>query len=151
MSQGASNGGGQAAGQGQFVKFSRQSAQRIAKAVIAVERGDRGQPAVTFDHPIPGASKSVRLCSWTASWQVDASQQVTFINSTGLTATATNVLLGVGPGEGAVVKDGTGWYLVSVKLTMQPGYNSGNVQLLGHDDGGVARWYDIFTCTTAAA
>jgi hypothetical protein len=65
--QGANNGAGQAAGKS-FVSFSRPAAQRIAKAVRTVEAGDRNQPGLTFDHPMPSMSFALKLGKTTASW-----------------------------------------------------------------------------------
>lgn len=36
-----------------------------------------------------------------------------------------------------------------VDFRVFPGYEHTNVQMLGHDDGGCIRWYDITTCATA--
>lgn len=67
-SQGASSGPGQGAGKS-FVQFSRGAAQRIAKTVRTVEQGDRNQPGITFDHPIPSSpGRSMRLGKTTATW-----------------------------------------------------------------------------------
>lgn len=65
--QGAHNGAGQAAGKS-FVSFSRGAAQRIAKVVRTVEAGDRSQPGVAFDHPMPSTSFALKLGKTTASW-----------------------------------------------------------------------------------
>jgi len=59
-SQGASNNAGQAVGKS-FVSFSRGAAQRIAKVVRTVEAGDRSQPAVSFDHPLPGGGVVLKV------------------------------------------------------------------------------------------
>ena len=155
-SQGASNGRSQAAGS-QFVKFTRQSAQRIAKVVRQVELGNRNQSGVRFDHPINvGVSKNVRLVSFTGTWGVGQISQVTFLKATAQTATAINAYFGVSAGEGFVAKDGTAWYLVGVKLTLQPGYDAAKIQLLGHGSAATSatatlQWYSVTTCTTSTA
>lgn len=116
-SQGANNGPGQGAGQ-QFVKFSRQSAQRIAKVVRHVEQGERGQPGITFEHPLP-AAKNVRVCSWTGTWSHEQTHVIQFTSpSTAFTATAFNSYFGwkdTGSiGSGVVVKQSGVWQLHSI-------------------------------------
>ena len=155
-SQGANNGSSQAAGS-QFVKFTRQSAQRIAKVVRQVELGNRNQSGLRFDHPINvGVSKNVRLVSFTGTWGVGQVSTITFLKATAQTATAINVYCGVSAGEGVVAKDGTAWYLVGVKLTLQPGYDAAKIQLLGHGSAATSatatlQWYSVTTCTTSTA
>lgn len=120
-SQGASNGPGQGAGQS-FVKFSRQSAQRIAKAVRTVEGGDRGQAGITFDHPQPTA-KAFRICTYTATsaWTKGTSKTVEFRyqTTTPNTAVATNLFANVGTASSgvacAIARDGTAWFLIAAE------------------------------------
>jgi hypothetical protein len=117
-SQNAGNGPKQGAGN-QFVKFSRQSAQRIAKAVRTVEGGNRDQPGITFDHPLPGAVKVFRVCTFTGAWSVGATKTVTFKYATNTpnTAAAVNLFAAVpapsGSGDCAIAKDGTAWFLIA--------------------------------------
>lgn len=96
MGQGANKGPSQAAGNNQFVKFSRASAQRIAKAVRHVEAGDRGQPPVKFEHQVIGA-KVFRICTFTGSWTKGTQHVTTFYNitSTPNTVAATNIFVDV--------------------------------------------------------
>jgi len=119
-SQNANNGTGQGAGD-QFVKFSRNSAQRIAKVVRTVEAGDRNQPGLRFDHPMPGGAsgKFFRVCTYTGSWSVGSSKTVTFKyqTSTPNTAVATNLFFpvtGTASADCAIAKDGTAWFLIDV-------------------------------------
>jgi hypothetical protein len=82
--QGANNGAGQAAGKS-FVSFSRGAAQRIAKTVRTVEQGNRNQPGLTFDHPMPSTpSVSIRFAYYTATanWTVAAYTAATTTNNT---------------------------------------------------------------------
>ena len=120
MSQGASNSGGQGAGKS-FVSFSRPAAQRIAKAVRTVEAGNRTQPGLTFDHPMPGgvAGKPFRVCTFTGSWSIGSSKTVTFKYQTATpnTASATNLFFPVTSTaqlDCAIAKDGTAWFLIDV-------------------------------------
>ena len=117
--QGASNGAGQAAGKS-FVSFSRGAAQRIAKAVRTVEGGDRNQPGLTFDHPqFVSTGKLFRICTFTGSWPIGSSKNVTFKyqSTTPNTAAATNLFFpvtGNAGGDCAIAKDGTAWFLIDV-------------------------------------
>lgn len=122
MGQGAGNNRGQAAGNGRFVKFTHGAAQRIAKAVRAVEGGDRNQPGITFDHPSPSASAKVfRIATFDGVWSIGGSKTVTFKyqSSTPNTAVATNLFATVGSTTGsrdcAIAKDGTAWFLIAAE------------------------------------
>ena len=117
MSQGASNGAGQGAGK-TFVSFSRPAAQRIAKAVRVIEAGDRNQPGLTFDHPMPGgvAGKVFRVCTFTGAWSISSSKNVTFKYQTATpnTAAVQNDLISL-PSSGTrncvIGREGTAWHL----------------------------------------
>ena len=162
-SQGANNGPSQAAGQ-QFVKFSRQSAQRIAKAVRAVEAGDRGQPGIVFDHPIPGNSPTIRVATFTGVWATGSTHVVNIGapsgTSTSNTAAAYNAFLPLkadGPvrcliGRATPTTDAK-WHLLNVNLASLGGFDSSKVQLFGHttSTSGYVQWYSIATCATSTA
>jgi hypothetical protein len=114
------NSGPQAAGN-QYVKFTRQSAQRIADAVRTVEGGNREQPGLTFDHPLPGGAKVFRVCTFTGAWSIDATKTVTFKYQTNTpnTAAAVNVFVALTASSGsrncAIAKEGTAWYLIAAQ------------------------------------
>jgi hypothetical protein len=126
MSQGASNGAGQGAGKS-FVSFSRPAAQRIAKAVRVIEAGDRNQPGLTFDHPMPGGvgGKVFRVCTFTGAWSKNTAKVVTFINvtSTPNTAVAENIFVAISGTTAtttkncAIARDGTAWYLIAAECS----------------------------------
>jgi hypothetical protein len=111
--QGASNGAGQAAGKS-FVSFSRGAAQRIAKVVRTVEAGDRSQPGLTFDHPMPGVAL-FRTATFTGSWSIGSTKNVTYKYMTG-TTNATNDLMNL-PSAGTrncvIGREGTAWRLIN--------------------------------------
>jgi hypothetical protein len=125
--QAANNGNNQAAGQ-KFVKFTRPAAQRIAKVVRTVEAGDRGQPGLRFDHPMPtGAGRIFRVCTFTGTWSKNTSKTVTFRNITATpnTAVAENIFVTVGTTATtvrncAIAKDGTAWYLIAAECSGDP-------------------------------
>ncbi len=165
-SQGANNGPKQGAGK-QFVKFSRDSAQRIAKAVRAVEGGNRSGPGVAFDHPIIDSGKPLRIGSFTGSW---ASASWKVVTLTGTTATAnvynwclpveagpdTVVIFGKANGTNSVVEVGGGptcrMIVGSLDLKTLTGYDASQVQVLGHNTTGPClQWYSVTTCATATA
>ncbi len=116
--QGAS-GNPQGAGD-RFVKFSRQSAQRIAKAVRVIEAGDRVGGGIAYDHHIL-PSKMFRIAVFTAAWSKNAQQTVTFKYQTNTpnTAVATNVFVDIAAGASsrncAIAREGTAWYLISAE------------------------------------
>jgi hypothetical protein len=121
-SQGAGNGGGQAAGQ-RFVSFTKPAAQRIAKVVRTVEAGNRTQPGVEFDHPIYGVGngKVFRVCTFTGAWAIGSTKTVTYKYQTNTpnTAVATNLFWPVTSTatlDCAIAKEGTAWFLIDVPL-----------------------------------
>ena len=118
--QAANNGSNQAAGGDKGVSFSRSAAQRIAKVVRTVEGGDRGQPGLTFEHPLPvQQSKTFRVCTFTGSWSIGSTKTVSFKYQTNTpnTAVATNLFFPVTAGatlDCAIAKEGTAWFLIDV-------------------------------------
>lgn len=113
--QKADNGPSQAAGS-KFVKFSRASAQRIAKVVRQVEGGNRQQSGVVFDHPMPsGAVVAIRTATFTGSWVIGEEKLVTFKYRSG-TANAYNDLIDLPEANSRdciVGKEGTAWRLIN--------------------------------------
>ena len=135
------------------VTFTKGSAERIAQVVRIVEAGNRDTGGLpTAPRFGPGGGSAIKFCSWTATWTYANTATITFSLSS-VTATANNVFLGVGPGDGWVAKKGSaGWQLIGCDLTKQPGYASGDIQLFGHSSASaLAQWYSITTCATATA
>jgi hypothetical protein len=124
VGQTANNGASQAAGS-KSVTFTRQAAQRIAKAVRTIEGGNRDQPGIVFDHPQPnlGNAKVFRVATFTGAWDINASKTVTFKNQTATpnTVSASNLFFDFPEPSGTVdcgiAKEGTAWYVVSVPIT----------------------------------
>ena len=136
------------------VTFTKPAAERIGKVVRIVEGGDREAAPYTVDVRMESQRAAVRFCSWTSTWTYGGVASVRFDPATNATATATNVILGVGPGDGWVARKGSaGWSLIGFDMTKQPGYSSGDVQLFGHTSGSpaIATWYSITSCATATA
>lgn len=131
------------------VAFTRPAADRIARAVRIVEAGQRDAGPVNIDGRLQGyQSKDVRLCSWTGSWAPLTVKDITFATAPAVTVTARNVFMGVGGGSGVVIRDRE-WCLVAVNMTAQAGYIDNEMQLFGHDESEIARWYSVYTCATA--
>lgn len=135
------------------VTFTKASAERIAQAVRIVEAGNRDTGALpTAPRFGLGGGAAIRFCSWSTTWAHGTTATITFDPATNATATAVNVYLGLGAGDGWVARKGTaGWHLIGADLTLQPNYGTNTIQMLGHDDAGIARWYSITTCATATA
>jgi hypothetical protein len=104
---------------GQVVSFTRGAADRIAKVVRTVERGDTSAEGLRFGRPPGGeGSKVFRVCTFTGAWNIGSSKTVTFKNQTDTpnTVSASNLFANVpapsGSGDCAIAKDG-GWYLIA--------------------------------------
>lgn len=178
--QGASNGPSQAAGS-QFVKFSRASAQRIARVVRQVEAGDRSQSGVVFDHPMPSGGLALKVATFTGSWDKGAWKTVTLVGSTNTarvynwcnsadgktsdTSCSQYVVFGRANGTNSVLEiqmNGTcntcRTSIAGVDLTTFAGYDANAIQLLGHSKAATSgtacvtlTWYSITTCSTSTA
>jgi len=130
----------------QATSFTRPAAERIAKVVRKVEAGDRKENALTFERIGGGAaSPGLRHVEWTGQWAAAETATFTF-KSNNATATGINVFAGVDAGSGWVAKHSGTWHLVVCNLTTQPNYESSDVQMLGHDDDGILRWYTTVDC-----
>lgn len=134
------------------ITFTKSSGDRIAKVVRIVEAGNRDTDILpTAPRFGLGGGGGVKFVSWTSTWTINATATIEFVTNS-LTATATNVFLGVSPGEGWVARKGTtGWALIGCDLTLQPEYEQGDNQLFGHTTSGLCRWYSVTTCATATA
>jgi len=133
------------------ITFTRSSGERIAKVVRIVEGGNRDTVSLpTSPRFAPSNIGAVKFCSWTATWQHGSTTLIRFDPVTAQTATATNVILGVGPGDGWVSRKGAaGWQLIGFDMTKQVGYLASETQLFGHDASALCQWYSIVSCSTA--
>jgi hypothetical protein len=129
------------------VDFTRSAANRIANVVRIVETGSRDgapfRPGRAQDET--PANAGLRHVEWTAQWPAAETATFTF-KSNNATATGVNVFAGVDAGSGWVARHSGTWHLVVCNLTTQPNYESGDVQMLGHDDTGILRWYTTVEC-----
>jgi hypothetical protein len=110
--------------QGQVVSFTLGAADRIAKVVRKVERGDTSAEGLRFGRPVGGeGAKSFRICTFTGAWSIDAAKTVTFKNQTTTpnTVSAQNLIFDVpvacgdtaGNRDVLIAKEGTAWYYVT--------------------------------------
>lgn len=171
--------------------FSEGDAKRIGKAVRVVER--LGTISETTGPSSPEVSRGVRMLlakhEGSAGWAVGASAVVTVQNGQPIgsaqTLVAYNQFLTFSSGTACTTRwvalghNGWGWYaiarepactstcsmtLAGIDFSALPNFNSGTIQLLGHNKAQTAtagtdaycsnvaslRWYDITTCSTAA-
>lgn len=111
---------GESAGN-EYVRFSRSAGTRIAKAVIAVERGSRDQDALSWN-PALGVQtgKVFRMATMTsAAWAIDTTATVTFQGVTA-TAVAMNSFASLQTSSSSarsvgIARDGTAWYLIAAR------------------------------------
>lgn len=111
---------GESAGN-EYVRFSRSAGTRIAKAVIAVERGSRDQSALAWN-PALGVQtgKVFRMATMTsAAWAIDTTATVTIQGFTA-TAVVTNSFASLGTSSSSaracgIAKDGATWYLIAAR------------------------------------
>jgi len=128
------------------VDFTRGAAERIAAVVRKVEQGDRDGAPLTFRKVETSAGgAALRHVEWTGQWAAAETATFTF-KSNNATATGVNVFAGVDGGSGWVARHSGTWHLVVCNLTTQPSYESSDVQMLGHDDDGILRWYTTIEC-----
>jgi hypothetical protein len=118
------------------VTFTRPAAERIAKVVREVEAGDRDQSGLTFGNRSGGSpGKVFRVCTFTGSWSIGSSKNVTFKyqTTTPNTVSATNLVCGLSPAgacDASIAKDGTAWFLLQPNLTQLPGYSASGTQVM---------------------
>ncbi|NBT05458.1 MAG: hypothetical protein EBS54_01435 [Betaproteobacteria bacterium] len=104
------------------VTFTKPAAERIAKVVRAVEGGDRNAGPLTFgNRGVAGNPRVFRVCTFTGSWAINATKEVTFRNQTATpnTVAAVNLFFPVASTatsstDCAIAKDGTAWFLIDV-------------------------------------
>jgi hypothetical protein len=166
MAQGASGGPGNAAGD-KYVKFTRASALRIGKAVRVVERGDRNQPPVRFEHHV-GTNFRLQLGTFTGAWFTGTYKTVTLTGSTNTAAVynwTTEVETG-GTCPRRVIFGRLMGTLAAVEIQLQtscatcvhsigafdlrllPNYSGAQTQVLGHNASACLQWYSVTTCST---
>jgi hypothetical protein len=109
------------------VVFTLDAAERISKAVRAVEAGSRDAGGLSFGRPgdSSGVGKVFRVCTFTGAWSKNDAKVVTFrgVTSTPNTAVAQNIFVTISGTTAtttkncAIAKDGTAWYLISAECS----------------------------------
>ncbi len=153
------------------VTFTRPAAERIAKVVRKVEQGDRGAEALRFER-LGGTPTSLKLATFTGNWQTGTYKTVTLSGST-QTASVYNwcnpavggstsdesctryVIFGKVGGTNSAVEvqcqatcQTCHMTLGSFDLSQLPGYDAGQIQMLGHNTTGPClEWYSVTTCS----
>ena len=158
--------------------FNENDAKRIGRAVRQVERGsyriELGGPSAD------GAAPGVRLLIAKhegSSWPTGSTAVVTIYNGppgsavSAMTMVAYNQYISFSTDSTCTARwvalghNGFAWHPVDsqsdcgscvreiggVDFRVFTGYARTAVQLLGHDGSGCIKWYDIFTCSTAAS
>jgi hypothetical protein len=128
--------------------------QRVDNALATVE-GMPSQQKTTliptrFEALQQPQSKTFRICTFTGSWSINGTKEVTFrgVTSTPNTVSAINLVCGLNPSgscDVSIAKDGTAWYLIQPNLTQQPGYSGIGTQVLTIQNGSL-RWVGTTAC-----
>lgn len=108
----------------QRVVFTRNAADRIADAVLKVERGNRDSQGLAWYPRMDGrggGEKTFRICTFTGSWSIGSSKTVTFKHQTTTpnTVSVVNLFWPIPDGsqrDCSIAKDGTAWYLLVPQL-----------------------------------
>ncbi len=147
-----------------LTQFDRQSANRIARVVRAVEGEPQQAKPLTFDRvDTPRERKQFRVVTITSDWNKDETKTVTFYNQTATpnTVSATNLLFDVaGPDTSGpsttktcvIGKDGTAWYFVNADdsgeifriATYSGAWSINSSKTVAFDSGGTAVAQNLF-------
>lgn len=107
---------------GQRVSFTRQGADRIARVVRTVEAGDKRANGLRFTPRLAApAAGTIRVCTFTASWDKNTEQTITlkYQTTTPNTLVATNLFADISTASTAsncaVARDGTAWFLIAAE------------------------------------
>ncbi len=108
------------------VQFTYESAERIANAVRAVETAPRPASPLVFEQmPVVAQNRKVfRMATFTGAWSIGSIKTVTLQGSTATLAAMNQFFPVTNTAAGnracAVAKDGTAWYLVDVRVAVNP-------------------------------
>lgn len=156
--------------------FTKRSAERITRVVRDVERGGRDQPPVYFRRSSgDDGGGEVIIGKTTEAWLKNTSQEIEIWDQAEppneeaadppKTQLAWNKFYPVASGVWVLIAKSTNgkWYLVEAAipdasgacavpnigghdLTTVSGYQSGEIQILGHDSNGCLKWYNVCDC-----
>lgn len=100
------------------VDFTRAAAERIARTVRTVERGERDQAPLTFGPPNENPADKIRIITFTGNWLKTQTKTVTIDPGT-VTMSAINLFANISFGscsrKGAVAKSDNTWYLIAAE------------------------------------
>lgn len=136
-------------------QFTRESAERIANVVRAVELTPRRARPLVFERVQSAPSKTFRIATFTGPWPIGTDKEVTFkyVTETPNTANVTNLFCGLNPSvqcDVSIAKEGTSWFLLQPNLTQLPGYTSNGTAVLVVQDGSLA-FIGTTVCESTAA
>lgn len=108
------------------VNFTRPAAERISRVVRQVEAGDRSGSALEWDRPWDSfpARVTLRMCTFTGTWNKNTSKTVTFkyVANTPNTAAVSNLFANVEIATSvtaarncAIAREGTAWFLIAAE------------------------------------
>jgi hypothetical protein len=133
---------------GRSVTFTPASAKRIARAVLAHERGGRDMERTRLR--TAGGDDALVRGTFTAPWSKGSTATVTDVTLTSVTYTGVkNYLTGItgtGTKDCLIAYVGGEWVLVQFDLTQLDGYSAGKSQVLGTVSGAL-KWIDTTACT----
>lgn len=151
------------------VTFTKASAERIADAVRRVEQGNRdATPFISAPRDFGSGNKAIRKGTYTGSWDIGETKIVELCDTTN-TAEVLNLTVDIMDGTGTSTTSQVVLFAracgtnVAVELPRDQckniggainkiaGFDSGKIQILGHDEEGCLLWYEITTCATATS
>lgn len=133
---------------GRKVTFTPEAAQRIARAVVTVEKGDRSVGAAVAQRA-PGDDALVRG-TFTGAWSKGSTKTVTDATLSAVTYEAKNYtasLLPSGTMPCQIAYVAGEWVLVAWDFTNLSGYSGSAQQVLAHNTSGQLVWLSTTACT----
>ena len=131
---------------GQRVSLTPATMQRIAKSVLAFEKGDRDMSGISLR--TGGSECDVVRGTFTGSWAKGALKTVTDTTVSAVTYDAMNLLTsitGTGTHDCMLAFVGGEWVLLQFDLRQLDGYSSSKTQVLGSINGAL-KWIDTTVC-----
>jgi len=132
---------------GRGVSFTPESAKRIHRAVLKVERG--GSDIAPPSLPVDGSDADIVRGTFTAPWAKGSTVTVTDSILSAVTYTAKNYLTpvtGTGSKDCIISFTGGEWILVGFNLQQLDGFDGSKTQVLASVSGGL-KWLDTTACT----
>lgn len=130
-----------------------------------VEQGNRNATPFVGAPRMQGGGKPVKKGTFEGNWNIGEQKAVTVCDTT-QTLSVMNLTMdwcGEGVGEGVVLFTKACGTHTAIEIGVDQckniggainkiaGFDNSAVQLLGHDEGGCLKWYDIFECPSTAS